>query len=88
MIDLKPCPFCGGKAKVRISESNSIRATRKLINGEWYLFASLYVGCEKCGARTADYQIRTKKNPLDIKTPASEAWNMRITDEMEDVLEL
>lgn len=43
MNKLKPCPFCGGEAKLEIFES------RKL----WIKDESYYVTCPICGARTA-----------------------------------
>lgn len=50
-IELKPCPFCGGKAEMFTPR----------IFGEWVGYH--YVACQKCHARTSGFmpKKRTKK---------------------------
>lgn len=66
MSDLKPCPFCGGKAS---------KESREYGNGSTYA----WVFCLKCGCSTPkipislDYSARDKANDL---------WNKRARMEM------
>ena len=60
---LKPCPFCGGKAKLA-----------KQTVSMWFLqFDSYYVVCDNCGARS-----RIAVEVAEEKDKAIEAWNMRV----------
>lgn len=60
---LKPCPFCGGKAKLA-----------KQTVSMWFLqFDSYYVVCNTCGARS-----RISVEVAEEKDKAIEAWNMRV----------
>lgn len=45
MAELKPCPFCGGKAKLRIA--SEIWRDGKVEIGGWKAY------CENCGIETA-----------------------------------
>ena len=50
---LKPCPFCGGTAKVKAKKlTGTFRKglIRQAINDAWF------VRCEKCHSKTAHYQ--------------------------------
>lgn len=64
-IKLKPCPFCGGKAKLLKDE---IGNTADMCGAEWW-----YVACSKldCGiyAETAD-----RPTPQE----AAKLWNRRV----------
>lgn len=62
---LKPCPFCGGKAKL----------CRELSVG---VFNGSVVRCEKCGAKAAWKQM-SYTTACDHE--AAEAWNRRAKDE-------
>lgn len=59
--ELKPCPFCGGKAIDVCEEGNFFG---KAAYSRTYRF----VRCRKCNARTGVYGTRPK---------AIEAWNRR-----------
>lgn len=60
---LKPCPFCGGEAK--LSKQTTIT---------WFLkFNSYYVRCETCGASS-----RKSDEIGEEKDKAIEAWNRRV----------
>lgn len=67
--ELKPCPFCGGKAKVK--------AANKTCTG-----FTIWCAC-KCGARTEGFCPDTNKeddtmeNIEGCKKRAAEAWNRR-----------
>lgn len=71
--ELKPCPFCGGKAKVK--------ATKKDCTG-----FTIWCACE-CGARTGGFCSDTNKeddtmeNIEKCKKRAIKAWNRRANDE-------
>lgn len=78
MIELKPCPFCGGKATVQGKHTE--------IYDAWanhpVLRAKYRVGCEKCGIyfwQWHEIQL-TDGQPAVIKNgygEAVEAWNRR-----------
>ena len=62
MIELKPCPFCGGEA----------RKNAQTVKG----FRLLYVECKRCGATGSI--IRTDKPRVkDEDNRSIEAWNRR-----------
>ena len=69
MLELKPCPFCGGEAEWVETPTNYVH----------------YVRCKKCNAmvgrttRTQDY--RRRKLWFENATGAIEAWNRRVNDE-------
>lgn len=77
MAELKPCPFCGGEAKVALVRPNFM--LKKLHNR--YVAA----GCPSCGAATRLFWANNKtKSPLineahenGAKKEAAEAWNRR-----------
>ena len=82
-IELKPCPFCGGKAEVRFVSKELPHILKKYHNR--FVFA----GCRKCGIVTAIYNAFNKtRSPLKngantqraIKR-AIEAWNRRADNE-------
>jgi Lar family restriction alleviation protein len=64
VIDLKPCPFCGGKAYLA-----------RLGNDHTHIKRTIEVGCEPCGIRQRSSVIR---QTLDWQEPRSiEKWNTR-----------
>ena len=69
-IELKPCPFCGGKAVVK--------ATTKRIG------FTIWCECEKCYAKTEGYCPNIEKedaslaNIEECKNNAIELWNRRV----------
>lgn len=63
MIDLKPCPFCGGAAKLRVSEE------------AWD--SSVYVECTKCGASTKMWPYVFEFEEEGATNRAVESWNRR-----------
>lgn len=67
--ELKPCPFCGGKAEIRTTYEVLKTTTRSLFS---------YVRCERCFAQTWEYSYKntehTKAIPIES---AIKAWNMR-----------
>lgn len=76
-FDLKPCPFCGGKAKF-FSKIFSERGTTRGWNFGIY--------CTKCNVTTArtDYSVEVKLNDdgnifvlVDERYEATKAWNRR-----------
>ena len=75
--ELKPCPFCGGKAVVE--RVHPVFMLKK--------FKDLYfaAGCPKCGASTAMFRTKKTKSPTmngwynyKAKQKAIEAWNKRV----------
>lgn len=71
--ELKPCPFCGGEAKVKAAKKD-------------YIGFTIWCAC-KCGARTEGFCPDTNKeddtmeNIEECKKRAIEAWNRRVNDE-------
>lgn len=81
MAELKPCPFCGGEAKVAFAHP-------------WYMLKRLhnryvFAGCPKCGIATNLYLANNRTgSPLinkaheeGAKEKAIEAWNRRTESE-------
>ena len=64
MAELKPCPFCGGKADVI--------QTKCLTNG--CVLYHVYHSALKCPI----YEIQTENMPTEEE--AIEAWNRRVND--------
>lgn len=80
MAELKPCPFCGGEAKVSLMEKT-------------YGACGARIVCKNCRVRTRFYSTHeTIVNGKTITTPlteegkrrgikeAIEAWNRRVSD--------
>lgn len=71
--ELKPCPFCGRKAKVKATKKD-------------YVGFTIWCECE-CGAQTKGFcpdmrkQDDTIENIEECKKRAIEAWNRRANDE-------
>ena len=68
MVELKPCPFCGGKAVLDHSSGLTLSLSMS------------YIRCNKCGAKTRMFAISTAESS---DRQAAEAWNRRVKDEGE-----
>lgn len=74
-IKLRPCPFCGGKAKFRIFEHNAMA----------YKYQ---IECDKCGATNNEVGLTTllfeKDGSIntiqDDRWKLADAWNRRAKD--------
>ena len=64
LIDLKPCPFCGGEARIRTGVTSSVPKLSKAL-----------VICQKCLAST-DWFCDTAAD-AEFVFEAIEAWNRR-----------
>lgn len=62
--ELKPCPFCGGRAKL---------IENHIIGGN----DNSLVKCELCGVRTPAYEVSVKYCPND---EATKTWNRRANE--------
>lgn len=77
MTDLKPCPFCGGRANFRTTSISHCGHT------VGYKFI---IGCTRCGTNIADcegeVEIAFRDGELVVKTDdrekCIEVWNRRI----------
>lgn len=68
MDELKPCPFCGGKAKIiNYIDSRFFPTVNKA-----------YVKCIKC--HSSGDVFKQKNNSIDYIEEAIEAWNRRVED--------
>lgn len=77
MEELKPCPFCGGEAKVE-----KVHPSFMLKKFHYLYFAA---GCTKCYATTPLFRTRKTGSPLmnehcdeEAKEKAIIAWNRRV----------
>ena len=70
LIDLKPCPFCGGEARIRTGITSSVPKLSKAL-----------VTCQKCLAST-DWFCDTESD-AEFVFKAIEAWNRRAGEEDE-----
>jgi len=69
-MELKPCPFCGGKAKIQLWWPAAQKANKKTI----------FIMCKSCGCKTQTvYQVPYMAWD-DCKRYAIEAWNRRAND--------
>lgn len=73
MIELKPCPFCGGEAKEKTFRSEQTIFCRSR--------TFIYYECERCEARTKAFPESVE---YGAKAKAAEAWNRRPEDEQRD----
>ena len=79
MVELKPCPFCGGKAVLKTS-SNSV--------DHCGMFSQLHsVCCSKCGATTANtYKSEFQRDANGFRVirdgyeEAATDWNRRAAE--------
>lgn len=70
--DLKPCPFCGGRAYARM-EDRPDPPSRYLV---------FFVACVECGARTKDSPTGNFYGMNYTPDDAAHAWNRRANDEV------
>ena len=71
MMELKPCPFCGGKPYLE-------KSSRAFLGGESQRVS--YVRCTKCEARSPKIPISRYGHScysIDAQNAAAEAWNRR-----------
>lgn len=61
-IELKPCPFCGGKAEKFAQEMQGIRV--------------IAITCKSCGAAGPMYRTKNPR-VKDDENPAIAGWNRR-----------
>ena len=70
MPELKPCPFCGSEAEVRIIY-NELETT------DVPRFS--YVRCVRCFSQTAEYSFKNSdRTGIDPREASIKAWNRRI----------
>ncbi len=70
-IELKPCPFCGGKAEIWMLNENGLSCRNAL----WA--KDLYIECSTCHAASDKFEKTIDKNALE---QAVSAWNQRKKD--------
>ena len=70
MADLKPCPFCGGRAFLERSAGANINGKKQ---------TAAYVRCSKCYARTGRmlYGNNDPDGRTRAKNDAIDAWQKR-----------
>lgn len=70
-IELKPCPFCGGKAEIWMLNENG----QSCRNAHWA--KDIYIECSTCHAASDTFEKVIDKNALE---QAVSAWNQRKKD--------
>ncbi len=70
-IKLKPCPFCAGKAKIRLVNKH-VQLCEDVCDAK-----SVYIECVECNASTENFESSIDKNALE---QAVSAWNQRKED--------
>lgn len=71
MAELKPCPFCGGKAEIKLSSSAIAYM------GSVY---SCHIGCKECGLGLSENFVDMGLAG-EIEEVLVEAWNRRVNDD-------
>ena len=74
MSELKPCPFCGGKARMKHGYPGKQRKGMR----------QAVVQCEMCGCRTVTYQQLAYQAWRDVDMHAAEVWNRRVINYSND----
>jgi hypothetical protein len=75
MDELKPCPFCGGEAKVKVCDgSGTYYADIGTVVLHGRTMTHCLILCEKCRVRTQAYLTRRG---------VFNAWNRRVENEIE-----
>ena len=69
MTELKPCPFCGGKAKY-IERGNEDIGLKETV-----------IHCTVCNTRQAHKWLRYQYDFELVRTKTIEAWNRRADDD-------
>lgn len=69
-IKLKPCPFCGGEAELKLNGNLGFTTEDPT------LAYSVYVYCRNCEARTKNIYRAVNYNALEV---AASQWNLRMS---------
>lgn len=72
MAELKPCPFCGGRAQI----------SKHTVNDGQCHFQSGVVHCITCGCRTSEYIIDGYLGVENTIDDAVKAWNRRVDNDL------
>ena len=76
MIELKPCPFCGGEAKLRVSHHGDFTG----IHVE--MITCIDVCCKNCNAKSKMKYANVHNISYETADKeAIEAWNRRVDDD-------
>ena len=83
MPDLKPCPFCGGKAELKRISSNYLTSPRTTIMDKWTVRCEENHCCDIGSFTSQIYQAEDGKIVVlrDGAKDACELWNRRAGEE-------
>jgi Lar family restriction alleviation protein len=75
--ELRPCPFCGGEAKLTTQRENA---------GMGWVVTEFFVECKDCGARSkiVEEDYNGDKEYKELKSLAIEVWNRRAYERKAD----
>ena len=90
-IELKPCPFCGGKAKVKRYFLDDPRVCRRGEN--FFLEQNFCIACESCKFETPEFAVSIGINQHDLSLTSTleqeaksivDRWNRRADNDQRE----
>lgn len=71
MNELKPCPFCNGRADLLVIVNPHIKSA---------IYYDFYVSCDDCGGQGYNAEVAHNSDIREAIKEAVEAWNKRVEE--------